>query len=592
MKSPVATGQPDRTKGSSRCSTPVLNSPVLSNQKVLAQKAAREFLCNKHKNCPAAADANGVTDRTKVNYWVNTWKKNGTAEQVVAAHATLEADAAAREKEASKAKAPATPAAKLKYGEDGYREPYSGAYKEAGHLVRSGITPLKAARKVSDQFGVQFSKQSATRAQETTDLSPPKRGPETKYPREGEKKILQLIQEMRALKLPTYSHSVMNIAARLIAGTKYEDVFLSEDGSYIDIPHSWYYRFMGSDIAQPLKLAKGNPLEERRDRWATAENMMHHYDVLASVFIREGIATKNPDYDPLVPNSLRLIIKDDQLHRVLSFDETHWTGDMMGGSNRKVVTFKAEWDTGEVLSSKSSKACTLIGGSNMKGGALPLAAIFSGKSWKPAWTVNSPETTRLDPPIGRPYRPLFTSNEPGGMTHDLGVLMLKMWIEPFCPGVSLDNQHILICDGHGSHLTYEFLKYARERGFVVVLRIPYTSHIAQGEDVIHFFKFKHEERAQKASVFNAKFTDLAVKNKNLGYEDLMTCIRGPWEHAFAEDQCKKAWEVIGVSPFTQSVYWKLNKRQMRMAKKTGSFVTPLPCSSSRVHMLPFVCRGC
>jgi hypothetical protein len=284
-----------------------------------------------------------------VNYWVQTWKKDGTAEQVVAAHAALEAAAAAMGKKASKAKAPATPAAKLKYGEDGYREPYSGAYKEAGHLVRSGIFPTEAARKVSDQFGVEFSAKSATRAQATTGLSPPKRGPETKYPREGEKVILQLIQEMRALKLPTYSHSVMNIAARLIA---------------------------------------------------------------------------------------------------------------------------------------------------------------------------------------------------------------------------------------------------RERGFVVVLRIPHTSHIAQGEDVIHFFKFKHEERVQKANVFNAKFTDLAVKNKNLGYEDLMTCIKDPWEHAFAEDQCKKAWEVIGVSPFTQSVYWNLNKRQMRMAKKTGSFVTHLHCPSSRIHMLPFVCRGC
>ena len=32
-------------------------------------------------------------------------------------------------------------------------------------------------------------------------------------------------------------------------------------------------------------------------------------------------------------------------------------------------------------------------------------------------------------------------------------IMLKKRIEPFCPGVSAEYKYILMCDGHGPHLT-------------------------------------------------------------------------------------------------------------------------------------------
>ena len=47
--------------------------------------------------------------------------------------------------------------------------------------------------------------------------------------------------------------------------------------------------------------------------------------------------------------------------------------------------------------------------------------------------------------------------------------------------------------------------------------------------------------------------------------DLLYCAKEPWERAFNLTHCLRAWEKIGVSPFTRKVYWDLkaadDKRQ-------------------------------
>ena len=42
--------------------------------------------------------------------------------------------------------------------------------------------------------------------------------------------------------------------------------------------------------------------------------------------------------------------------------------------------------------------------------------------------------------------------------------------------------------------------------------------------------------------------------------DLLLCAKEPWETAFNMQHCLSAWEKIGVSPFSRSVYWDLKKQ--------------------------------
>ena len=70
-------------------------------------------------------------------------------------------------------------------------------------------------------------------------------------------------------------------------------------------------------------------------------------------------------------------------------------------------------------------------------------------------------------------------------------------------------------DGHGSHFTLELLTYCRSVGIHIVLRPPHTTHILQGEDVVHFAVFKPKYHQAKLialgrNIFNKKLCRLTA----------------------------------------------------------------------------------
>ena len=142
------------------------------DQRARCQKAARELLLQKHKNAREAGDANDCVEWRQVSYWANKWKKDGTMDSLVKATRVIEQDAA-MDISAKKRKKKEENASdgKLEYGQDGHWPAYTEAYKQAGHLVRKGLTPGKAALRVSGQFGVKMSRQTAMRASSTVDKS-------------------------------------------------------------------------------------------------------------------------------------------------------------------------------------------------------------------------------------------------------------------------------------------------------------------------------------------------------------------------------------------------------------------------------------
>ena len=46
--------------------------------------------------------------------------------------------------------------------------------------------------------------------------------------------------------------------------------------------------------------------------------------------------------------------------------------------------------------------------------------------------------------------------------------------------------HLLLVDGHSSHYTVEFIKYAREANIIVLCYPSHTTHVLQGLDVVTF----------------------------------------------------------------------------------------------------------
>jgi hypothetical protein len=57
-------------------------------------------------------------------------------------------------------------------------------------------------------------------------------------------------------------------------------------------------------------------------------------------------------------------------------------------------------------------------------------------------------------------------------------------------GMSITNQHLLILDSHGSHVTLEAIEQAHEFGLDMIILLAHTSHAFQPLDVSCFKPFK------------------------------------------------------------------------------------------------------
>ncbi|KAK3239236.1 hypothetical protein CYMTET_50820 [Cymbomonas tetramitiformis] len=210
--------------------------------------------------------------------------------------------------------------------------------------------------------------------------------------------------------------------------------------------------------------------------------------------------------------------------RLLSFDETRLTMDQTSTSKSKAerIVIAGEDDVGDTIADKGGEDGTLCASTVANGDAGPPLWIFAVESYKAAWTVDAPRSTVIDPTTGRGYPSTFTANKKGGMTFDLGVHYMRTNVAVMFPDLSPEKPVVVVCDGHGSHLTLELLDYCREVGIVVVLRPPHTSsNISQGEDVRNFALFKPAFRVAKALRLMDKLDAIEEETPSLGMGDMI-----------------------------------------------------------------------
>jgi hypothetical protein len=225
----------------------------------------------------------------------------------------------------------------------------------------------------------------------------------------------------------------------------------------------------------------------------------------------------NPDYDPnsTVDSAMEgdvkaqeILIEEGQRHRIISFDETHvCVGEDVHQTPEGIVTlhttengFIDKYIDTDVSSVQSASSMTCIGGSAANGDALPLFVVFPNNSFDLKWTLNGPQSNKIDPRTNEPYSSLFTANDKGGMSDKMGLDYLNTALIPFCPDISPMNKYILLCDGHGSHLTAAFIQRCATVGFELILRVPHTSDKTQGEDYVSFGVFKKQLALRKGEL--------------------------------------------------------------------------------------------
>ena len=187
-----------------------------------------------------------------------------------------------------------------------------------------------------------------------------------------------------------------------------------------------------------------------------------------------------------------------------------------------------------------------------------------------------PDSTRLDRD-GSPYEGRIAWNKSGGATDDMTLDYLKHLFEE--GGIfedakdELGKRVVLLCDGHGSHITVEALTYLRSRVGVLQLRVPHSSGETQGEDTSIFNALKRSLRPARAAALLAKTfgkgwyahprPDGKKWRSSLNNEDVMYIIFKPWVDAFSEQHVLTGFRVTGISPCTRRPQFKIARQELQ-----------------------------
>lgn len=151
---------------------------------------------------------------------------------------------------------------------------------------------------------------------------------------------------------------------------------------------------------------------------------------------------------------------------------------------------------------------------------------------------------------------------------------------------------VVLCDGHSSHLSFQFAKAIKDDKGALLIRPPHTTNQAQPEDLKNFGIFKKELR--KAKQNRLQWLLQQGMRQCLGWEDMVVTVRDPWMKAFNSKHSAEAWELAGVKPYTRKPYWQA-KCAEEERERTAARAEGLPPGPTRdfasVHKVMFPCKN-
>ena len=287
--------------------------------------------------------------------------------------------------------------------------------------------------------------------------------------------------------------------------------------------------------------------------------------------MKNGMAFRNPNFDPEKPYDEMIIWTPEGLDRLLSMDETDVRTDQSkrgkSPATRSVIINKAgsrhghskgktgrkpkagitkrphrggsvgssmkvggkdglkegQLDRGDALATKSSSKISFAGGT-----------IGNGKAMSPHIMANRPLTTEeLDmAPLGtardssgNEIPATFNVNSSGGMLEDDMLIWLDRNIAAPSSRATPTNRGILGLDGLGQHHTFKVVQRADELNLDIALRSPHGSSRGQHEDFEHFSVFRpaHEDAKIEMQVRQFQAARAKAAAKNASQRALSSC---------------------------------------------------------------------
>ena len=186
-----------------------------------------------------------------------------------------------------------------------------------------------------------------------------------------------------------------------------------------------------------------------------------------------------------------------------------------------------------------------------------------------------------------PVQPTHYPTKKGSMNAASGLAYFKA-IAAMYPDISKENgfRVMVICDGHGSHLTLEILTFCRQTGIDLVIRVPHTSQDTQNEDLELFGPLENSFVANKG-VRLAQVASASRGRYSLNFSDLGAVLKPAFDKIFTQINVMRGWDTAGLIPFTRKPMLLLLKEQ----ESKVSLLEKFTAEQDGVDVRSFYCNG-
>lgn len=160
-------------------------------------------------------------------------------------------------------------------------------------------------------------------------------------------------------------------------------------------------------------------------------------------------------------------------------------------------------------------------------------------------------------------------SENGWTDNELGLDWLKPCFEPATAPYVKGEYRLLLVDGHSSHVSSEFIIFAKSRKIECLCLPAHATHLLQPLDVGVFGPLAHSYKKHLESF--TRFTTY-----NIDKVDFLNLVQKARKEAISEKNIESAWRATGLIPFHPGIV--LGKLENRMPSAsdagTSSLLTP------------------
>jgi hypothetical protein len=174
------------------------------------------------------------------------------------------------------------------------------------------------------------------------------------------------------------------------------------------------------------------------------------------------------------------------------------------------------------------------------------------------------------------HRVHFASSPSGWTNNELGLAWLKQVFDRSTKPKARRSYRLLILDGHGSHLTMDFIEYCDHNRILLAIYLPHLTHTLQPLDVVMFKPLSSAYSAQVAS-----FIERSQGLTSMSKRDFYPMFIAAWEALFKKGTILKAFEATGLSPLNPEVILKRFNQPAQSGQSSDSDSSALSASDWR-----------